>query len=294
MKKIMSLVLLVTLTFLLVSCDDEPEPIIEEKVCLAPSDYSSSLTYNLVWSDEFDGDTLNEDNWKYEINGSGGGNNELQYYTDQNVTVSEGTLKITAKKEAYMSRDYTSSRITTEYHQTFKYGVIEISAKIPAGKGTWPALWMMPEFSRYGGWPNSGEIDIMEHVGYDPNVIHGTVHTDYYNHKDGSSKGGTTRDYQDVTEEFHVYKIEWLPDQIKWYVDDELYYTFNPNKFSSCPTYKAWPFISPFFLIFNVAVGGDWGGAQGIDDDIFPTTMEVDYVRVYQAEELEEYDDNSQ
>jgi beta-glucanase (GH16 family) len=294
MKKAFFVVVTLLLSAILVGCKKEETVVIEEDdtVCFAPEDYSE-LTYDLVWSDEFDGTLLDEDKWKYEINGSGGGNNELQYYTNQNTTVSDGTLKITAKKETYQNREYTSSRITTEYKQEWKYGIFEVKAKIPAGRGTWPAIWMMPKYSAYGGWPNSGEIDIMEHVGYDPNVIHGTIHTDIYNHKDGSSKGGTYGDLTDVTETFHVYKIEWLPDQIKWYIDDELFYTYNPNKYTSCPTSQQWPFNKSFFMILNVAVGGDWGGAEGIDDDIFPTSLEIDYVRVYQAVELDNYEDYS-
>lgn len=294
MRKTFFVLVTLVLSTILVGCTREEIVIIDEDdtVCFAPEDYNE-LTYELVWSDEFEGTVLNEDKWKYEINGSGGGNNELQYYTNQNTTVSDGTLKISAKKETYQNREYTSSRITTEYKQEWKYGIFEVKAKIPAGRGTWPAIWMMPKYSVYGGWPNSGEIDIMEHVGYDANVIHGTIHTDIYNHKDGSSKGGTYDDLTDVTEAFHVYKIEWLPDQIKWYIDDELFYTYNPNKYTSCPNSQQWPFNKSFFMILNVAVGGDWGGAQGIDDDVFPTSLEIDYVRVHQAKELESYVDHS-
>jgi beta-glucanase (GH16 family) len=137
---------------------------------------------------------------------------------------------------------------------------------------------MMPQKSVYGGWPNSGEIDIMEHVGYDLGTVHGTIHTEAYNHKIGTQRGGSIY-VGDAHTEFHVYSIEWTPDEIKWFVDGEEYYSFrNPNL-----TYKEWPFDQPFFLIMNIAIGGDWGGAQGIDENLTEAVMEVDYVRVIQS-----------
>jgi len=307
MKKITLLLVTLTLILILGACEQETPTcfegweldektnkcveIPEEEVCYGPTDYSETLTYELVWSDEFDGDTLDLNNWVYEINNTGGGNNELQAYTGENAVVSDGTLKIIAKKEEVSGRDYTSSRITTQDLQEFKYGIYEARIKLPAGTGTWPAFWMMPADSKYGIWPRSGEIDIMEHVGYDQNIIHGTVHTKIYNGQIGTQKGGAERDYDDVSEEFHVYKVEWLPDQIKFYMDDEVYYTYNANKFSACPTFNVWPFNQDFFMILNVAIGGDWGGVDGVDDSIFPVQMEVDYVRVYQAPELNNYED---
>lgn len=306
-RKLLLTITVLTAGFLLSSCGDkEPlscapgfyeedgECVEEPPVCYAPGDYSETLTYELVWSDEFDGDTLDPDNWRYEVNAFGGGNNELQYYTDQNTSVENGLLTITARLEEYLGRDYTSSRITTENRFEFTYGMVEARIKVPAGTGTWSAFWMMPSFERYGGWPDSGEIDIMEHVGYDDDAIHGTVHTSIYNHKQGSQKGGSVNDVDDATSEFHIYKIEWLPDRIDFYLDDEMYFSYQPNKFSSCPSRNIWPFNGDFFLILNIAIGGDWGGAQGVDDDIFPTSMEIDYVRVYQASELEGYDDKTE
>lgn len=240
-----------------------------------------NLNYQLVWSDEFDGTELDETKWRYEINGSGGGNNELQYYTDQNATVSDGFLQITARKEEYLGRDYTSSRITSREEWT--YGIMEIRAKMPSGRGTWPAIWMMPRFSRYGGWPNSGEIDITEHVGYDPLKVHSTVHTEKFNHKLNTQKGGSTT-ILDPTSNFHTYKIEWLPDRILFYVNDYNLFTYKASNYGICPDAEIWPFDHDFFLILNVAIGGDWGGVQGVDTNIFPTTMVVDYVRVYQSD----------
>lgn len=243
-----------------------------------------NLNYELVWSDEFDGDALDMTKWAYHTGGSGFGNNELQYYTaGDNLKVENGLLIIEARKEQYQNNQYTSSKIWTRGKAQWLYGKFEIRAKLPSGRGTWPAFWMMPFSSSYGNWPNSGEIDIMEHVGYDMNRIHGSVHTQKYYHKIGTQK--TAQIYvQDVDTEFHVYSIEWLPDRIDFYVDGRFYFRFKPSNFVSCPTKAEWPFDKSFYLIINLAIGGDWGGARGIDDSIFPQTLEVDYVRIYQSE----------
>ncbi len=230
----------------------------------------------LVWADEFDNTGAPDAaRWNFETGGGGWGNNELQIYTDNrnNSYVSNGTLKIHARKT---DGTWTSARMVTSGKASWKYGRFEIKARLPLGKGTWPALWMMPQQSVYGTWPKSGEIDIMEHVGYDPGRVYGTVHTEAYNHKNGTQKGGNTL-VANVNSEFHVYAIEWSETEIKWFVDDKLYFTFvNENK-----TYREWPFDQPFFLIFNIAIGGDWGGAQGIDPALTEAVMEIDYVRVY-------------
>lgn len=239
---------------------------------------AQECTYQ-VFADEFnyDGAPLGA-NWNYETGAGGWGNNELQNYTNsrENSYVSNGTLKIHAKKSA--TGVWSSARMVTSGKAAWKYGRFEIRAKLPTGKGTWPAIWMMPQKSVYGGWPNSGEIDIMEHVGYDLGTVHGTIHTEAYNHKIGTQRGGSIY-VGDAHTEFHVYSIEWTPDEIKWFVDGEEYYSFrNPNL-----TYKEWPFDQPFFLIMNIAIGGDWGGAQGIDENLTEAVMEVDYVRVIQS-----------
>ncbi|MBN2882408.1 MAG: glycoside hydrolase family 16 protein [Clostridia bacterium] len=249
-----------------------------------------NLTYNLVWADEFDYEGLPDDSkWSYDVGGRGWGNNELQYYTEgENANVSDGYLTITARKEEYRGNDYTSSRMVTKLKGDWLYGKIEVSAKLPSGRGTWPAIWMLPTRSVYGGWPRSGEIDIMEHVGFAQGEIHGTVHTDAYNHKDGTQIGKSiTRD--DVSEVFHKYSIEWFPDKIVFMIDDKLYFIFKPSNLINCPSDEEWPFDQKFHLILNIAIGGDWGGAQGIDDSIFPQEMVIDYVRVYQAEEFAKY-----
>jgi beta-glucanase (GH16 family) len=245
-----------------------------------------SLEYKLVWSDEFDGTTLNTKNWNYETGtGQGGwGNNELQYYTNstKNVFVTDGKLHIKAIKESKGNCNYTSARITTKNKVDYKYGRFEASIKVPSGRGIWPAFWMMPTTSAYGIWPNSGEIDIMEHVGYNPGVIHSTIHCELYNGMAGTQRGGNKNLGNSIYNEFHVYAVEWFPDKMIFYVDDIEVFEYKPaNK-----TQKTWPYDQKFFMILNVAVGGNWGGVQGVNDAIFPTEMVVDYVRVYQSEQL--------
>ncbi|NLX29626.1 MAG: family 16 glycosylhydrolase [Bacteroidales bacterium] len=230
----------------------------------------------LIWADEFNVEGAPDPTrWNFETGGGGWGNNELQFYTDSrnNSYVSNGTLKIHARKS---NNAWTSARMVTAGKASWQYGRFEIRAKLPTGRGTWPALWMMPQNSIYGGWPQSGEIDIMEHVGYDPGKIHGTVHTEAYNHKLGTQKGSNVM-VSNFNTEFHLYAIEWTESQITWYVDGKSYFTFLNEK----KTYKEWPFDHPFFLIFNIAIGGDWGGAQGIDPALTEAVMEIDYVRVY-------------
>jgi beta-glucanase (GH16 family) len=289
MKKLTSLVLISLFVLFLSACgegEDQPDPLPDPQVFCKGTGYTydyESLDYQLVWSDEFDGDTLDLEKWTYEVNGSGGGNNELQYYTDQNTVVEDGLLKIIAKKESYNDRDYTSSRITSDFD--FTYGIVEIRTKVPPGRGTWAANWMMPAYPTYGIWPNSGEIDIMEYVGYMPEVVHSTVHTKLFNHKLGSQKGDTLT-IPNLEDAFQVYKVEWLPDKIIFSVDDVEVFTFWPGQYLDCPEFGQWPFDHDFFIILNIAIGGDWGGAEGVDDTIFPTTMEVDYVRVYQDETI--------
>lgn len=240
----------------------------------------------LVWSDEFDvNGAPDATKWNYDL-GNGcpsncyWGNNELQYYTNEtnNVRVENGHLIIEAHKEARGDRAYTSTRIISKGKGDWLYGRIEVRAKLPRGKGTWPAIWMLSTDWKYGGWPDSGEIDIMEHVGYDPGVIHGTIHTEKYNHVKQTQKEGkiTVPDAQDA---FHVYAIKWTKDNIDFYVDDKLYHSV-----ARVPTddFRGWPFDQRFHLLLNIAVGGNWGGAQGVDESIWPQKMEIDYVRVYQ------------
>ncbi len=242
-----------------------------------------------VWCDEFNTDGLPDSSrWLYQVGGSGWGNNELQYYTSEdldNAYVSDGTLKITALKESFMGSDYTSARLISKYQGDWQYGRIQVRAKLPSGVGTWPAVWMMPTDNAYGGWPNSGEIDIMEHVGYDPNHVFGTVHTAARNGKIGNQIG-FSKDLPTAESEFHVYELIWEPGYMQVLVDGESFgiFGYNPTINIDISNSDAWPFDKRFYLIMNLAVGGDWGGAQGVDDSIFPQTLEVDYVRVYQKD----------
>ncbi|MCF8308153.1 MAG: family 16 glycosylhydrolase [Bacteroidales bacterium] len=233
----------------------------------------------LVWQDEFNYTGLpDSEKWGYDVGGDGWGNNELQFYTEadtNNARVQNGKLIIEAHKENYSGNQYTSTRLITKNKGDWKYGRFEIKAKVPAGTGTWPAIWMLPTDWEYGGWPSSGEIDIMEYVGYEPNVIHQTVHTQAYNHLNGTEQSNASN-VETAEEEFHLYAIEWTPDKIDFFVDGRLRFTFENEG-----TWQKWPFDKRFHLLLNVAIGGNWGGVQGVDDSIFPVQMEVDYVRVY-------------
>ncbi|WP_420147360.1 glycoside hydrolase family 16 protein [Spirosoma sp.] len=248
-----------------------------------PHDGPSPPVRKLVWADEFDKAGLPDSTkWKYEVGGNGWGNNELQFYTarrSENARVENGKLIIEARKEAYQGKNYTSARISSQNKQTWKYGRIEALAKLPKGLGTWPAIWMLGSNISTADWPTCGEIDIMEHVGYDEGVIHGTVHTEAYNHGKHTEKGDTLR-VSNVASAFHLYAIEWTPDQIDFFVDNQKYYSVKKADLGENVT--QWPFDQPFYLILNVAVGGNWGGKKGVDETIWPQRMEIDYVRVYQ------------
>lgn len=245
------------------------------------------LDYKLVWSDEFDKDGVpDETKWGYDIGGSGWGNNELEYYTQEdNAWVKDGKLIIEARKEEKEGMDYTSARLITKNKADWLYGKIEVCAKLPEGRGTWPAIWMLPTDWEYGSWPASGEIDIMEHVGYNQDTIHASVHTQSYNHTINTQKTAT-KYLKGVSEDFHVYTLIWLPDKIEIQVDGETYFTFKPVDYKENPSYKEWPFDKKMHLLLNLAVGGNWGGVNGVDTSIFPQRMEVDYVRVYQSDEI--------
>ena len=185
--------------------------------------------------------------------------------------MSNGTLKIIAKK---VGTEVLSIRMNSR--ESWKYGYFEARLRMPTGKGTWPAFWMLPK--NFQSWPLDGEIDIMEYVGYQPNVVHATVHTQAYNHSIGTQKG-TSRTIQNAETEFHVYALEWTAEKITGYVDGYAYFTFlNDNQNNKA----TWPFNVPFYLKLNLAWGGNWGGAQGIDPNALPATYEIDYVRVYQ------------
>lgn len=251
-------------------------------VMLALMTAAFAQNWSLIWADEFDYNGLpDSEKWVYDVGGDGWGNNELQYYTnkrEENARVENGKLIIEARKENYNGRDYTSARLLTRGKGDWLYGRVEVRAKLPGGRGAWPAIWMLPTNWEYGGWPASGEIDIMEYVGYDPNVVHFTVHTDAFNHSINTQVGSSTT-LNDPENNFYTYAVEWFPDRIDFFVDDELQFTFeNQNQ-----SFSEWPFDKAFHLILNIAIGGNWGGVEGVDDTLFPKTMEVDFVRVYKS-----------
>ena len=239
---------------------------------------SKSISINVnhvlavVWSDEFNTDGLPDSaKWGYDLGAGGWGNNELEYYTNraENAVVAGGVLKITAIKENYMGSPYTSARMLTKDKYAFKYGKVEVKAKLPAGVGTWPAIWMLGNDIGTVGWPACGEIDIMEHLGRDLNKIYGTLH--YPGHSGGSANGATKM-IANATTEFHIYSLEWNAYNVKISVDGELVHSVvNSNNI---------PFNHDFFLIMNIAMGGGFGGP--VDPAFTSARMEVDYVRVYQ------------
>ena len=235
----------------------------------------------LVWSDEFDAAALNEADWNYligdgcDIGLCGWGNNELQSYQRDNVALEDGLLKITARRQSAGGSSYTSARITTKGKQDFKFGYLEARIKLPAGGGLWPAFWMLSTDEVYGGWPRSGEIDIMEWVGNKPKEVLGTVHFGQP-WPNNSFTGHTLKQVlTDWSDDFHTFAVEWSADKITWLVDGYPFGSKTPGDLAP----QRWPFDQDFHFLLNVAVGGTLGGT--VDNGIFPATMEVDYVRVY-------------
>ncbi|KFE98976.1 glycoside hydrolase family 16 protein [Chryseobacterium luteum] len=233
----------------------------------------------LIWNDEFNGKGLPDSlKWNYDVGGDGYGNNEAQFYTKnrlENARMQDGNLIIEARKENWEKNKYTSARLLTRGKFSFQYGTVEVRAKLPKGRGTWPAIWMMSENMKE--WPDDGELDMMEHVGFNPGYVHASVHTKKYNHIQGTQKTDTLI-VKDVSEKFHVYKADWTPEKIEVYIDGQKFFNYENKE----KTYEAWPFDQPYFIILNLAVGGFWGGKEGIDDRIFPQKYYIDYIRVYQ------------
>ena len=267
--RIKGFLLLIPAVFIFTFCNSEPD-----------RDHPGD-SWQLVWSDEFNYNGLpDSEKWAYDVGYIA--NNEKQYYTEsrlENARVEDGHLVIEAKKESWEGFDYTSARLVTRGIETWIYGRYEARAKVPTGTGTWPAVWMLGENISEVGWPACGEIDIMEYVGFDPNRVHGYVHTSAYNHRIDTEKGNSV-ELDRPWEEFHVYAIEWYENRIDFFVDDMKYFTFEKESSDD----DVWPFDKPQYLILNLAIGGNWGGQEGIDDSLFPHRFVVDYVRVYQKE----------
>ncbi len=247
---------------------------------------SDSNQWRLVWADEFDYNGLPDPaKWGYDVGGHGWGNKELQYYTErrkENARVEKGLLIIEARRDSWEGHQYTSARLVSKGKGDWAYGRFEVKAKLPSGRGTWPAIWMLPTGWEYGSWPSSGEIDIMEHVGYEPDVVHASVHTKAYHHSIKTQKSARI-DVPTARSGFNVYAVEWTPEEIRGYVNQQHYFTFKNERLTNpAADYRQWPFDKPFHFLLNIAVGGTWGGAEGVDERVWPQRMEVDYVRVYQ------------
>ena len=283
---------LLYLLLILFSCNEEQSKYTDQ------GDISTlSENWELLWSDEFNYEELdltkwNKLNWK-----PGWVNNELQAYTDRdtNIFLENGHLVLQGNIEPGYSgtdyvgnnyvADYTSGRVNTDDKFSTTYGRFDIKAKLPAGKGSWPAIWMLGESISSIGWPQCGEIDIMEHVGYDQGLVHGSIHTQDYNHMYGTQKSGS-KYVDDVTDAFHVYSLEWSPFYLRYLIDNEpFFFVYNDSN----GDFGKWPFNDPHYLILNLAIGGDWGGVQGVSASAFPMKMYIDYVRVFKKSDTYNY-----
>ena len=242
----------------------------------------NDTTYKLVWSDEFNsaaGTALDASKWTYDVGGNGWGNSELEYYTNGNANAAmdgNGNLAITVKKESMSGMSYTSSRVKTLGLESWIYGRVEARIKIPKGQGMWPAFWLLGTDINTNSWPACGEIDVMENVGKEPNVVHGSMHGPGYS--GGTGPTAQTSLSSPVGDAFHVFAIEWEQNVNRWYVDNTLYSTKTPN---DIPTGATWVYAHSFFILLNVAVGGTWPGSPD-STTVFPQQMLVDYVRVCQ------------
>ncbi|MFN8358131.1 MAG: glycoside hydrolase family 16 protein [Spirosomataceae bacterium] len=278
---------LISVSLLCVFCQSTPDatgaqPSSTTTVPFTPVVYDFETTP--TWSDEFDYTGLPDaKKWGYDVGGNGWGNNEKQYYTkdrQENARVEGGKLIIEARKESFGSNAYTSARLVTKNKADWTYGRFVIRAKLPQGVGSWPAIWMLATDQSYSDtyWPDNGEIDIMEHVGFDQGRVHFSIHCKAYNHIIGTQRTANMM-VNDASQAFHDYRLDWTPEKIVGYIDDQKYFEFANQKLS----WKEWPFDKKFHLLLNIAVGGNWGGQKGIDDSIFPQRMEVEYVRVYKV-----------
>ena len=244
---------------------------------------AAPVGWKLVWHDEFDRDGLVDPaKWSYDVGGDGWGNHELEFYTQErpeNARVEGGRLIIEARREPWHGSAYTSARLVTKNKGDWSAGRFEIRAKLPSGRGTWPAIWMLPTVWNLGngGWPDNGEIDIMEHVGYNPGSVHASTHSQKNQWRNHNQRTAIEM-VPDASTAFHTYTLEWEAEEIRIFVDDHHYFTSRREG----GDWTSWPFTRNFHLLLNLAVGGDWGGEKGVDESIFPQRMEVDFVRVYQ------------
>jgi beta-glucanase (GH16 family) len=245
-------------------------------------EYATAQCPQVVWEDEFEQPVLDENKWSFQIgdgcdiNLCGWGNNELQWYQSKNVEIADGTLRIIAKKEQVNNKPYTSARIRTLEKGDWTYGRFEASIKLPAGKGMWPAFWMLPTKQVYGGWPQSGEIDIVELIGSEADQVHGTIHYGPPWPRNTSAQGSYRLPEGEFADQFHTFAIEWEEGEIRWLLDDYVYSTKRPEDIAPNP----WPFDQAFHFVLNLAVGGNWPGNPDATTS-FPQTMEVEYVRVF-------------
>lgn len=266
---------------------DDPAPVDvvapsdEQALAVGEVHWINGRPWRLVWHDEFDGPELDRGKWQFDVTrpGSGATNNELQFYTDnrrENLRLENGQLVIEARRDWFRDNEYSSARIKTLHKASWQYGKFEALVKVPGGRGTWAAFWMYPDDMRRP-WPDAGEIDILEHVGMDERHVTQVSHSAAFNWMRGNRPGGVV-EVNDAAWTYHMYGVEWFPDHMDWFIDNRLTFTsYNNNQGDD-----AWPFNKPFHLLLNLAVGGDWGGQRGIDPDIWPRQMRVDWVRVWQ------------
>lgn len=271
------------LLFFLTACAASPTDLPPTATVVPPTP-TPDLTregWILAWHDEFDGPEINPDYWTHEIGGHGWGNGESQYYTDSpdNSFIEDGKLVIQALEQNMLGKRFTSARLITQGKVSQQYGRIEARIQIPTGKGIWPAFWMLGDNFSQVGWPRSGEIDIMENIGSEPGVVHGTLHGPGYSGGSGVGTSYRLPDRRPFADDFHVYAVEWDPSEIRWYVDDVLFNTITANDVPG-----DWVYDQPFFILLNVAVGGRWPGYPD-NNTQFPQRMLVDYVRIYERDE---------
>ena len=251
-------------------------------VLLTVHAFAQSTAWTLVWSDEFtqpDGSSPDTNKWTYDLGADGWGNSELEYYTSRtnNARIVGGRLVIQANRESYSGSSYTSARLKTQGKWSWAYGRMETRIKIPRGQGMWPAFWMLGANITSVGWPNCGEVDIMENIGVEPTLVHGTIHGPGYSGSGGIGHSCALPGNPAFADDFHIYAVEWTTNQIKWFVDGCQYFSANA---ASLPAGTTWVYTQPQFLLLNLAVGGTWPGNPD-GTTVFPQQMLVDYVRVY-------------